>query len=121
MTAYELLFSDWSSDVCSSDLVDAGGAVRVEAGARIVTSDPTTVVEAGGFVLLMGTEVENAGSIMTNRGQTILAAGDSFLTRPGYGTDVNQGSTTRGLEVAVEVRHGSTTGLAVNSGLIQST
>src|SRR3546814_18106032 len=34
-TAYELRISDWSSDVCSSDLVDADAAVaRTCAGAR---------------------------------------------------------------------------------------
>src|SRR3546814_2852178 len=28
-TAYEMRISDWSSDVCSSDLFDRGGAVEV--------------------------------------------------------------------------------------------
>src|SRR3546814_6159671 len=30
MTAYDRRISDWSSDVCSSDLVDVDGAVAVE-------------------------------------------------------------------------------------------
>jgi hypothetical protein len=51
-------------------------------------------------VLLMGTEVDNAGSITTPKGQTELAAGDDFILRPGYGTNANQYSTTRGNEVA---------------------
>src|SRR3546814_4748475 len=36
-TAYEMRISDWSSDVCSSDLFIAAGA-RIEKGARIANS-----------------------------------------------------------------------------------
>ncbi|WP_447725922.1 filamentous haemagglutinin family protein [Sphingomonas koreensis] len=98
----------------------AKGEVKVEAGARITTSAPKSVVEAGGFVMLLGTKVENAGSIRTDRGQTMLAAGDSFLIRPGYGTDANQRSTTRGNEVQVTVGADSTAGLAANTGVIEA-
>src|SRR3546814_10337654 len=35
-TAYEMRISDWSSDVCSSDLNDIGsGLVNIELGARL--------------------------------------------------------------------------------------
>jgi len=98
----------------------AKGDVKVEAGARITTTAPKSVVEAGGFVMLLGSKVENAGSIRTDRGQTLLAAGDSFLIRPGYGTDANQRSTTRGNEVQVTVGADSTAGRAVNSGVIEA-
>jgi filamentous hemagglutinin family protein len=98
----------------------AKGEVKVEAGARIVTTAPKSVVEGGGFVMLLGSKVENAGSIRTDRGQTLLAAGDSFLIRPGYGTDANQRSTTRGNEVQVTVGADSTAGRAINSGVIEA-
>ncbi|HEX7853759.1 MAG TPA: filamentous hemagglutinin family protein [Sphingobium sp.] len=99
---------------------DAGGDVLVEAGARLTTSAPKTVVESGGFVMLLGKRVENAGSIITDRGQTILAAGDSFTIRAGYGTDANQISTTRGNEIAVNITANSTSGDVINSGLIEA-
>lgn len=98
----------------------AKGEVKVEAGARITTTAPKSVVEAGGFVMLLGSKVENAGSIRTDRGQTLLAAGDSFLIRPGYGTDANQRSTTRGNEVQVTVGADSSAGLVANTGLIEA-
>ncbi|MGH7019832.1 MAG: filamentous hemagglutinin N-terminal domain-containing protein, partial [Brevundimonas sp.] len=98
----------WEPPILMPAFTNAGGAVKVEAGAQINTTKPATVVEGGGFVVLMGTEVENAGSIVTTRGQTLLAAGDNFILRPGYGTAVNQASTTRGHEVAVTLNTGST-------------
>ncbi len=69
-----------------------------------------SVTSGGGFVLLMGTEVDNAGSITTAKGQTMLAAGDDFILRAGYGTDGNQYSTTRGNEVAPVLCSGSSSG-----------
>src|SRR3546814_7717218 len=38
--AYELRISDWSSDVCSSDLAPLGGPVAPHAGRREVLDDP---------------------------------------------------------------------------------
>ncbi|MDR0280255.1 MAG: filamentous hemagglutinin family protein [Paucimonas sp.] len=98
---------------------DAAGAVRVERGAQITTRDPATSTAGGGYVLLLGNEVENAGSIATNRGQTLLAAGDNFIIRRGVGSDGNVTSTTRGNEVqAQQVAGGS--GTVRNSGIIQA-
>src|SRR3546814_15098176 len=37
-TAYELLISDWSSDVCSSDLITSGGATPSNRAANSTTS-----------------------------------------------------------------------------------
>ncbi|WP_420970617.1 filamentous haemagglutinin family protein [Bradyrhizobium sp. B120] len=95
---------------------DARGAVRVEAGALISTNAPSSVTQGGGFVLLMGTEVSNAGSISAPRGQVQLAAGNDFLLRPGYSTDANQASTTRGNEISPIVR--DAIAAVGNSGLI---
>ncbi|WP_235999839.1 filamentous hemagglutinin N-terminal domain-containing protein, partial [Bradyrhizobium uaiense] len=94
----------------------ARGAVTVEAGALIATNAPSSVTQGGGFVLLMGTEVSNAGSISAPRGQVQLAAGNDFLLRPGYSTDANQASTTRGNEISPIVR--DAIAAVGNSGLI---
>ena len=103
----------------------SGGVVKVEAGAQIATHAPATVTSGGGFVLLMGGDVVNAGTITTPMGQTQLAAGDAFVLRRGYGTETNQFSTTRGNEIAVGTWNGTTftpggIGRVRNEGLIVS-
>ncbi|WP_155255017.1 filamentous haemagglutinin family protein [Bradyrhizobium elkanii] len=110
------IYSRQESGQYVPSFTDAGGAVKVEAGALISTRAPSSAKQGGGFVLLMGTEVSNAGAISAPRGQVQLAAGNDFLLRPGYGTDANQASTTRGNEISPIVRDA----LAVvgNSGLI---
>lgn len=100
---------------------NAGGAVRVEAGAQINTAAPTSVTAGGGYVMLLGKEVTNTGSITTPRGQTLLAAGDNFLVRAGVGTEANQYSTTRGNEVRSLLNADSSAGSVVNNGLIEAT
>ncbi|HEY8334806.1 MAG TPA: filamentous hemagglutinin N-terminal domain-containing protein [Tardiphaga sp.] len=95
-----------------------GGKVVVEAGASINTSAPASVTSGGGFVLLIGSNVENAGLIGTPNGQAILAAGDDFILRPGFGTQANTASTTRGSEIAPVIAVGSASGNVTNSGLI---
>ncbi|WP_211908377.1 filamentous hemagglutinin N-terminal domain-containing protein [Tardiphaga alba] len=94
------------------------GKIFVEAGATINTRAPSSVTSGGGFVLMMGTEVSNAGSIGTPKGQTILAAGDSFNLRQGFTTAGNAISTTRGIEIAPTIAAGATRGIVGNSGLI---
>lgn len=98
----------------------AGGAITVEAGARIKTHAPTSATQGGGYVLLMGTAVTNAGSIATPKGQTLLSAGDDFVIRKGYGTEANQYSTTRGNEVRGIINADSASGAVTNSGLIEA-
>ncbi|MEW7859080.1 filamentous hemagglutinin family protein [Pseudomonas chlororaphis] len=78
---------------------DAAGKVLVEQGAQLQTHAPGSSTSSGGYVLLLGKEVDNAGSINTPRGQTALVAGDSFVIKKGYSTDGNPTSTTRGNEV----------------------
>ncbi|SAI65713.1 Heme:hemopexin utilization protein A [Bordetella ansorpii] len=104
------------------------GAVSVEAGARIVTHEPVSVTDGGGYVLLLGREASNAGTLVTRRGQAQLAAGNSFIIRKGYGTTGNQFSTTRGNEIAPQFNADGVdgggnpvpnpAGLVRNSGLI---
>ena len=97
----------------------AGGKVVVEAGASISTAAPASATVGGGYVLMIGSQVENAGTIETPKGQTILAAGDDFVLRRGFGTDVNQLSTTRGSEIAPVIRDAAS-GRVVNTGYISS-
>ena len=104
----------------------AGGAVTVQAGASLATNGPATITSGGGFVLLLGTQVDNAGAIATPAGQTELAAGDSFIIRPGYGSDTNSSSTTRGNEIAPVLKAAGSSltggsGLVRNDGLITAT
>ena len=103
---------------------EAGGAIRVERGALIQTSEPKSVTQGGGYVLLLGAEVDNAGEIVTRQGQAALAAGDSFVIRKGLvAGDTAAGgttySTTRGNEIAVIRQPDSAASGAVsNTGLI---
>ncbi|MGC5703345.1 filamentous hemagglutinin family protein [Pseudomonas sp. NFXW11] len=99
---------------------DALGKVQVQRGALIQTHAPAKSTDSGGYALLLGAEVENVGTIVTARGQTTLAAGDSFYIRRGVGTDGNQRSTTRGNEVATSLKAGSSAGTVSNSGLIMA-
>ncbi|HCW16510.1 MAG TPA: hemagglutinin, partial [Achromobacter sp.] len=99
---------------------DALGDVQVQAGARIDTAVPTTATKGGGYVLLLGSNVHNAGTLTTPRGQAMLAAGDDFIIRRGYGTDGNPKSTTQGLEVGTTLNTGSQAGQVRNTGLISA-
>ena len=98
----------------------AAGKVEVQRGALIQTHTAATSTDAGGYALLLGSEVQNAGTIITAKGQTTLAAGDSFYIRKGVGTAGNDRSTTRGNEVATSLKAGSTAGSVSNSGLIMA-
>ncbi|MBV8275115.1 MAG: filamentous hemagglutinin N-terminal domain-containing protein, partial [Verrucomicrobia bacterium] len=107
----------------NQDLPSFTGAVDtiiVEAGAQLDTNAPLGIADRGGSVILMGSAVENAGSITTPDGQTILAAGKDFFLRQGYSitpaTGVVTTSTTLGVMIGVD--HGGT---ALNTGIIQTT
>lgn len=119
------LYSAQSNGAYAPSFSDAAGAVVVQTGAQIATNAPASVTQGGGYVLLMGQQVENQGQIVTPDGQAELAAGDAFLIRPGLGTQANTTSTTRGNEIAPRIASpGSSTtggaGLVVNTGLIEA-
>ncbi|WP_085683942.1 MULTISPECIES: filamentous hemagglutinin family protein [unclassified Pseudomonas] len=99
---------------------DAAGKVLVERGASIQTAGPATSTDAGGYALLLGSEVQNDGSISTAKGQTVLGAGDRFYIRKGSGTEGNGFSTTFGSEVIPGFKSGSSAGKVSNNGLIQA-
>ena len=114
------IYSAQSGNGYLPSFTGAGGKIVVEQGALITTTAPVSITAGGGFVALLGTEVANAGTITTPKGQALLAAGDDFILRPGYGTNANQYSTTRGNEVAPVLYAGSTSGTVSNTGLIFS-
>ncbi|QJX02335.1 filamentous hemagglutinin N-terminal domain-containing protein [Alcanivorax sp. IO_7] len=99
---------------------DAAGDIDIQAGARITTRAPGTSTQGGGYAMFLGRSVNNGGEIVTDRGQTTLAAGDDFYIRKGQGTEQNTASTTRGNEVATSVAAGSDAGQVTNEGLILS-
>ncbi|QFZ84924.1 filamentous hemagglutinin N-terminal domain-containing protein [Variovorax paradoxus] len=96
------------------------GKVEVKAGARLSTKEPGSVTQGGGYVLLLGKEVANAGEIAARKGQVQLAAGDSFVIRKGVGTEANAFSTTRGNEIAPQFAADSTSGKVSNTGLLMA-
>ncbi len=117
------IYSTLSGLTYAPSFTAAGGPITVQAGAQITTATPSAVTTGGGFALLMGTTVSNAGAITTPDGQAELAAGDNFLLRPGYSTSSNQASTTRGNEIAVQLdTKGSSltggSGTVINTGVI---
>lgn len=114
------IYSNLAGQNYVPSFTDAGGAVTVEAGAQISTNAPESVTAGGGYVLLMGTEVTNEGTITTPMGQALLAAGDDFIVRQGYGTESNSSSTTRGNEVRGFIDEESTSGTVINAGLIEA-
>lgn len=98
----------------------AGSAVVVEPGAEITTNAASAVVDSGGFVLLMGSQVTNGGSITAANGQVVLAAGPRFAVLPGYGTTGSGDplATTLGLQIA-PLNSGSAN-IALNTGLLEA-
>jgi len=89
------------------------GDVVVREGALI--ESPTSAEKIGGRVALIGANVENAGTISTPDGQTILAAGLQVAMTAHDGSD----PSLRGVDVFVgDV--GDYAGAAINSGLIDA-
>jgi filamentous hemagglutinin family protein len=109
------IYGTQTAGVYASSFTDAGGQLKVEQGAQINTSAPTSATQGGGYVLLMGQQVSNSGDIETPKGQIEMAAGDNFVIRKGIGTDANQSSTTRGNEISPSINAGSTAGQVVNT------
>ncbi len=95
---------------------DALGRVEVQPGAAIRTATPASSTTGGGYVLLLGKEAVNAGTIDTPAGQALLAAGDSFVIKRGQGTSGNLVSTTKGNDVMPA----GLPGRVENTGLIQA-
>ena len=71
------------------------GDITVQAGATITS--PTTDAKSGGRVMLVGPAVNNAGSISTPDGQTILAAG----MQVGIAAHPSSDPSLRGLDVYI--------------------
>ncbi|SDS18505.1 filamentous hemagglutinin family N-terminal domain-containing protein [Halopseudomonas litoralis] len=100
----------------NATITNAAGDVVVEQGAQITTHKSETSTQGGGYVLLLGQNVDNAGEINTTNGQTAMAAGDNFIIKKGYATtDGDLQSTVRG-NVITAAGNGTVT----NSGIIQA-
>jgi filamentous hemagglutinin family protein len=112
VTAYQPSFVDGSQS----------GAITVARGASIQTAQATGV-NSGGYVMLLGGNVANAGLILTPDGQTVMAAGTVFTLRQGAGS-ATLGSTTLGSEVASSNPSSNglyTTGSVINTGAVIAT
>lgn len=97
------------------------GSIVVQSGAQIATNAPQTTTSGGGFVILLGNSVTNAGSITTPNGQTLIAAGKTLLLSQGYSvgaSSTTQNTTSTTVGTVAEVTKG---GEVTNSGLIEST
>ena len=96
------------------------GDVEVRAGSRIVS--PTSAENVGGRIMLVGPNVVNGGTISTEDGQTILAAG----LQVGIAGHDSGDPTLRGLDVFIgavaDAGPGALpiTGTSTNSGLISA-
>ena len=97
------------------------GDIVVQAGAQL--SSPTTPENVGGRIALIGPNVNNAGTISTPDGQTILAAG----LQVGMVAHPSADPSLRGLDVSIGAvsdptyDNGATgvSGMAVNNGFIE--
>lgn len=95
------------------------GAITVMPGAQITTLPPTSSVSRGGFVLLMGSSVSNAGAITAPNGQIALVAGRTVTITPGYSSSGGSGdplATTLGMQIAVNPQ--GTTLLPSDAGVV---
>jgi filamentous hemagglutinin family protein len=114
------LYGKQPGGVYDPTFVSGPGSVIVNAGAQITTNTPQAVTSRGGSAILLGTSVQNNGSIVTPNGQTILAAGSDFVLRQGYSVATsgtgNTTSTTLGTEIEVDKG-----GAVTNNGLIEAT
>ncbi|MBB4200031.1 filamentous hemagglutinin family protein [Rhodoblastus sphagnicola] len=108
----------YSTGAATPSFTAAGGQVVVERGASIGARAPSSVTAGGGFALMIGSAVENGGTISTPKGQALLVAGDSFILRRGFSTDGNLTSTTRGIELSPIIGLNSESGNVSNTGLI---
>src|SRR3546814_19376790 len=102
MTAYEMRISDWSSDVCSSDLNVNGGGVSLQYGG----AEGTGLREFNGSGYLGTDFAENRGNIsllfnytnrsaLTSQDQDFTATGDHHFFDDFTGT-VFEGSNKSG-------------------------
>ncbi len=114
------IYSAQINSAYTPSFTNADGAIVVEPGAQIVTNTPFSVTSGGGFVLLMGTQVDNQGTILTAEGQAELAAGTNFVLRPGYSTSANTASTTDGNEIAPVVQNAGGTWVAGGGGTVSN-
>src|SRR3546814_4204159 len=93
-TAYEMRISDWSSDVCSSDLTgNVAGRIDIRSrGAHPVVHDHTAVVGLGDARF---DKAEAIGIRRPSGGYEHLLGGDHLLCAVGGDTQLDAGSRAR--------------------------
>ncbi len=112
------IYSAQSGGAYLPSFTGAGGKIVVEQGALITTNTPASVTSGGGFVLLMGTEVDNAGSITTPKGRpSLLRAMPLSCAKATAPTPINT-PPPAATEIAPLFAAGSTSGTVTNTGLI---
>src|SRR3546814_1608435 len=77
-TAYEMRISDWSSDVCSSDLVAAGADALVEAARRPVDLVMAAIVGCAGLAPTMAA-IEAGRDVALANKEALVSAGDLMM------------------------------------------
>src|SRR3546814_3812736 len=93
-TAYEMRISDWSSDVCSSDLLLRWG--QFEAAERLARNVESLGVQFNAFE-------RNPGEVLARVAQARGAAGAQQSQGPAaQGNPMNQGNTNQGDRKSVE-------------------
>src|SRR3546814_9569413 len=104
-TAYEMRISDWSSDVCSSDLVLRGRAAAVDG---IVFQNMRVPDANGAGIRLERGNLEVANSLFRNSEQGILTADDTASEiRIARSTFQHLGRCDRGLSCAHSIYVGA--------------
>ncbi len=93
--------------------VDGYGDIIIREGARLISPDDGA--GNGGRIMLVGENVTNLGSISTDFGQTILAAGQQVAIAAHDGND----PSLRGIDVFVGQAEGST-GTVLNRGVVSA-
>jgi len=91
----------------------AEGGIVIDAGASIIGS-------AGGFVMLTGPEIKNAGTLSAIDGQISLQAGRAVAYGESTGAASSLDPYVRGYKLNSFAFTGQTDGTIVNSGLIES-
>ncbi|MDF0545412.1 filamentous hemagglutinin family protein [Sphingobium sp. H39-3-25] len=108
-----LLVSGMSQGDGTLFAADAEGGIVVDAGARIGAG-------AGGFVMLAGPDIRNAGTLSAIDGQVSLQAGRAVVYEESTGGNASIDPFVRGYKLNSFVFKDQADGTIVNTGLIES-
>src|SRR3546814_3418025 len=94
-TAYEMRISDWSSDVCSSDLKKGGASMSLELHkTQDILASLGKIKQPGqlliGFALETENELENARKKLQEKNLDLIVLNSLRDEGAGFGTDTNK-------------------------------